>query len=81
MTTIQYYKSIDIKSITFDSGLVLAVGEQDPFDDGTITEITQHESGYYYCGMTDRGEGYSYAVDLNGEVCDEDEIGEEKTVA
>lgn len=81
MTTIQHYKSSDIKSITFDNGLVLTVGEQDPFDDGTIFEIIQHVNGYYYSGITDRGEGYGYAVDLNGEVCDEDEIGEEKTVA
>jgi len=63
-------------------GNTYKVGEDDPNDDGTITSIEKYPNGYFINGVVygdDDGdeyekEGYGYAIDLDGNEMDEDDL-------
>ena len=63
----------------FIGGKNYTVGDDDPNDIGTVTNITKFSNGYYITGTVygkdgTEKEGYGYAIDLNGEEIDEDEL-------
>jgi hypothetical protein len=49
-------------------------GGSDPNDDGIIISIESYRNGYFITGETDRGEGYGYALDLDGSMMDEEDL-------
>jgi hypothetical protein len=56
-----------------------SVGEDDPNDDGTITSIEKYPNGYFITGTVhnqdgEEKEGYGYAIDLDGNEMDEEDL-------
>lgn len=56
-----------------------SVGEDDPNDDGTITSIEKYPNGYFINGTVynqdgEEKEGYGYAIDLDGNEMDEEDL-------
>lgn len=70
-----------LKKLTV-GGKTYEKGADDPNDDGKIESIEKYPNGYYITGGVysdygygdDAKEGYGYAIDLNGDEMDEEDL-------
>ena len=75
------HKPARLKKLTV-GGKTYEIGDFDPNDDGRIMSIEKYPNGYYITGgvYTDYGdgdgpkEGYGYAIDLDGNEMDEEDL-------
>lgn len=66
------YKPKKLKKLTV-GGETYELGDFDPNDDGRIESIEKYPNGYFITASTGR-EGYGYAIDLEGNEMDEEDL-------